>query len=107
MAALIHLHVSIATFDCVEFGTHIAHDTVAHIPKIEVVRRARKDCRVFPGSVFRAIDVGRHAFPVTHRHHHLAIDDGKRFEFLFALITLRDLFRRKAGALLRVNLVWK
>src|ERR1041384_4155741 len=100
MSTLIDLDIGISTLHRIEFAVHVARHSVAHIPKVEVVRRADKNSWVFPGLVLRPIDVRSHALSVTHRNHQLALNDRNGFEFLFALVALRDLFRRQPGALL-------
>ena len=40
---------------------HVARRTVAHVPEVEVVRRAHEDDRVLLRGVLRTVDVGRHA----------------------------------------------
>ena len=101
--ALVHLDIGIAALDGVEFGAHVARRAVAHVPEIEVVRRADKDDGVFLRSVLGAVDVGGHALAVAHRHHELALDDGDLRQLLFGGVAGRDELLIGRGALLRAN----
>src|SRR5438477_8886635 len=100
MTTLIDLDIGKPALHCIEFVAHVARHSVAHIPKIEVVRRAQEHGWIFLRRVLWPVNIRRHPLTVTHRNHQLALDNGNGFEFLFALVALRDLFWRQPGALL-------
>src|SRR5881394_41693 len=47
VSALVHLDKGITALDRVELATQVARQPVAHVPEVEVVRRAHKDRWVF------------------------------------------------------------
>src|SRR2546426_11513358 len=87
-----HLHIGIPALHGVQFGAHVARHTVAHVPVVEVVRRAHENHRVFLGGVLGAVDVGGHALAVAHGHQELALNDGDGLELLLRRHSLRGDF---------------
>ncbi len=90
MPALVHLNQNIAAFDGVELGGHVAIGAEAHIPEVEVVRRAAEDDRILFARFLRAVDVGCHARAILHRHHHLAVDDRDVLKLFLDCLALFD-----------------
>ena len=98
VTALVHGDVRVTAFDGFDDTAHIARNAIAHVPVIEVVRRANKHHRIFSRRVFRAIQIRRHAFAVAHTNHQLAFDDGDFVQFFFKLVSLRSHFGRELAA---------
>ena len=103
MPALVHYDVGVTALDGFENRRHIARRSQTHVPEIKIIRRPRKDDRVFFGSVFRAVNVRRHPLAVAHRHHHFAVDDGDVLQFFLDLIALGDQFLILFRTVLRFN----
>src|SRR2546425_2962060 len=92
-----HLHIGIPALHGVQFGAHVARHTVAHVPVVEVVRRAHENHRVFLGGVLGAVDIGGHALGVAHGHQELALNDGDRLELLLPRHALGGDFLAQPG----------
>jgi len=87
VSALVLHDIRITALDGGDRRGHIRRHAVAHVPEIEVVGRLDEDGPDFAARVFRAVDVGREPHPVAHRHHHLALDDGNRLQFVLEVET--------------------
>jgi len=97
--ALVHHHVRVAALHRVQLRGHRPWHAVANVPEIEVVWCAREDRPIGPRGVLRIVDVGGHAYAVAHRHHHLALDHRKRFQFVLDIPAALDLLRSEAAPL--------
>ena len=101
VAALVLDDVGVAALDGRQRRTQVCRHAIADVPVVEVVRGAHPDGRHFRRRILRPVDVGREPHAVAHRHHHLALDDGKRLEFLLRLPAPGCLIRREPRATLR------
>ncbi len=105
VAALVLHDVGVAALDGGQLRAHVGRHAVLDVPEVEVVGRSHPDDRNLAGRVLRAIDVGRQAHAVRHRHHHLALHDRDRLELGFHLDAAllvgrvqRPLLRERGGA---------
>src|SRR5436305_12685203 len=96
MTALIHDHVSVAALYALKYGRHVARSTQADVPPVKVVGRPREDDRVRTRPLW-PVDVGLHPEAVTHRDHHLAVDDRKRLKLGLDLVTFSPCFLVRGG----------
>ena len=97
MAALVLDDVGVAPLHRSQRRRQVARHAVAHVPVIEVVGRPHPDDRNLRRRILRAVDVGRQPNAVSHRHHHLALDDGNRLKLLFDFPAPRRRIRRESG----------
>src|SRR5262245_49070130 len=107
MTAFVHFDECVSALHCFQFVGEIARHTVANVPDIEVVGRANENYWILFGCVFRAIDVGRHAFSVAHRNHQLALDDSNRLQLTFDRVSAGDQFRACSASTLSAGSILK